>query len=72
MIANFTDIRVLIRGAGEMAGGIAHRSGIQIGASVKVGDVDPGFETEYRNTISGTARAIGGGVVEAIFTHPRG
>ena len=43
------------------------RSGIQIGADVKVGDVDRGFETEYCDTISGTARAIGGGVVEAIF-----
>ena len=48
------------------------RSGIQIGADVKVGDVDRGFETEYCDTISGTARAIGGGVVEAIFHSSRG
>ena len=46
--------------------GLLH-GGIQIGAGVKVGDVDPGFETEYCDTISGKARAIGGGVVEAIF-----
>jgi len=42
-------------------------SGIQIGAGVQVSNVDPGFETEYCDTISGKARAIGGGVVEAIF-----
>ena len=43
------------------------RSGIQIGAGVQVSNVDPGFETEYCDTISDKARAIGGGVVEAIF-----
>jgi xanthine dehydrogenase accessory factor len=59
MITNPTDTRVLIRGV--------VRSGIQIDAGVKVGNVDPGFETEYCDTISGKARAIGGGVVEAIF-----
>ncbi|MBM2803091.1 MAG: hypothetical protein HW419_984 [Deltaproteobacteria bacterium] len=46
--------------------GLLH-SGIQIGAGVKIGDVDPRFETEYCDTISDKARAIGGGVVEAIF-----
>jgi xanthine dehydrogenase accessory factor len=46
--------------------GLLH-SGIQIGAGVKVGDVDPRFETEYCDTISDKARAIGGGVVEAIL-----
>ena len=59
MIANFTDYRVLLRGV--------LRSGIQIGVDVQVGDVDTRFETEYCDTISGKARAIGGGVVEAIF-----
>jgi len=52
MMANFTDIRVLIRGGGEVAIGITHRSGIQIGAGVKVDDVDTRFETEYCDTIS--------------------
>ena len=59
-------------GGGEMARGTAHLSGIQIGAGVKVSDVDPGFETEYCDTISGKARTIGGGVVEAIFHSFRG
>ena len=59
MIANFTDYRLLRRGAVSPA--VQHRVGVE------VGDVDPGFETEYCDTISGEARAIGGGVVEAIF-----
>jgi len=46
--------------------GMRH-DGIQIGAGIKVGDVDPRWEREYCDTISGKARAIGGGVVEAIF-----
>ncbi len=51
--------------------GMLH-SGIQIGADVKVGDVDPRGETEYCGSISDKARAIGGGVVEAIFhSYPR-
>jgi xanthine dehydrogenase accessory factor len=43
------------------------QDGIPIGAGIKVGDVDPRWETEYCDTISDKARAIGGGVVEAIF-----
>jgi xanthine dehydrogenase accessory factor len=43
------------------------RSGVQINVGVPVGNVDPRFETEYCDTISDKARAIGGGVVEAIF-----
>ena len=59
MIAYFTDYRVLLRGAAKSA--------IQNSFSVEVGDVDPRFETEYCDTVSDEARAIGGGVVEAIF-----
>ena len=53
----------------EIAGvvrGMLH-DGVEIGAGVKVGDVDPRGEREYCDTISDKARAIGGGVVEAIF-----
>lgn len=101
MMSNPFDFRVLIRGGGEMASGIAHRlwqchiqvliteiaeptavcrrvaitgvargmlqDGIQIGAAVKAADVDTRWETEYCDTISDKARAIGGGVVEANF-----
>jgi len=59
MITDPVDARISIRGA--------LRSGIQIGAGVEVGDVDRRFETEYCDTVSDEARAIGGGVVEAIF-----
>ncbi|MSP41187.1 MAG: EF2563 family selenium-dependent molybdenum hydroxylase system protein [Deltaproteobacteria bacterium] len=58
----------------EIAGlirGMLH-DGIQIGAGVKVGDIDPRGESEYCDSISDKARAIGGGVVEAIFhSYPR-
>ena len=51
--------------------GMLH-NGIQIGAGVKVGDIDPRGESEYCDSISDKARAIGGGVVEAIFhSYPR-
>jgi xanthine dehydrogenase accessory factor len=43
------------------------RSGIGISAGVKVGDIDPRGEREYCYTISDKARAIGGGVLEAIL-----
>lgn len=43
------------------------KDGIQIRAGVKVGDVDPRGEREYCYLISDKARAIGGGVLEAIL-----
>ncbi len=43
------------------------RSGITISAGVKVGDIDPRNEREYCYAISDKARAIGGGVLEAIL-----
>jgi xanthine dehydrogenase accessory factor len=43
------------------------RSGIPIAAGVKVGDIDPRGEREYCYWISDKARAIGGGVLEAIL-----
>lgn len=64
-IAEPTAVRLMVSFAGvalEML-----RDGVQIGAGVKVGDVDPCRETEYCDTIYNKARAIGGGVVEAIF-----
>jgi xanthine dehydrogenase accessory factor len=49
-----------------MIRGMLH-DGIQVEAGVKIGDVDPRGEREYCYTISDKARAIGGGVVEAIL-----
>jgi xanthine dehydrogenase accessory factor len=46
--------------------GMLHND-VKIEAGVKVGDIDPRQEREYCYTISDKARAIGGGVVEAIL-----
>jgi xanthine dehydrogenase accessory factor len=46
--------------------GMLH-DGVQVDAGVKVGDIDPRGERGYCDAISDKARAIGGGVVEAIL-----
>ena len=43
------------------------KSGVAIRAGVKVGDIDPRGQREYCYSISDKARAIGGGVLEAIL-----
>ena len=43
------------------------RDGIQVQAGMKAGDIDPRGEREYCYAISDKARAIGGGVLEAIL-----
>ncbi len=43
------------------------QSGIVVGAGMKIGDVDPRDKREYCYTVSEKARAIGGGVLEAIM-----
>lgn len=58
-----TPVRSVISG---IVRGILH-DGVRISAGVKVGDIDPRWEREYCERISDKARAIGGGVVEAIF-----
>ena len=57
-VAGFDFARVL---CGSLQGGV------DIGAGVNVGDIDPQGERGYCDTISDKARAIGGEVVEAIF-----
>ena len=47
--------------------GLMH-DGVQVSEGLKVGDVDPRGETRYCFTISDKALAIGGGVLEAVFT----
>ncbi len=42
------------------------RDGIRVAAGMKVGDIDPRARPEHCQTISDKARAIGGGVLEAI------
>ncbi len=43
-------------------------SGVNVKAGVKVGDVDPRKDASYCYTISDKALAIGGGVMEAVFS----
>jgi len=43
------------------------RDGIHVQAGMKAGDIDPRGEREYCHMISDKARAIGGGVLEAIL-----
>jgi len=45
------------------------RPGTQVGAGLKIGDVDPRDCREHCNTVSDKARAIAGGVLEAILAH---
>jgi xanthine dehydrogenase accessory factor len=47
--------------------GLLH-DGVEVTAGVKVGDLDPRGVVEYCFTISDKARAVGGGVLEAILT----
>ncbi len=46
--------------------GLIH-TGTRVGNRLKIGDVDPRNKTEYCTTISDKARAIAGGVLEAIL-----
>jgi xanthine dehydrogenase accessory factor len=48
--------------------GLVH-DGLEVPAGTKIGDVDPRGSREHCFTISEKALAIGGGVLEAIFSH---
>lgn len=43
------------------------RSGVHVGAGLKVGDIDPRAEREHCFTVSDKSLAVGGGVLEAIL-----
>ncbi len=58
-VAVYSAIAGLVRG-------MLH-DGVQCQAGMKLGDVDPRGEREYVDSISDKARAIGGGVLEAIL-----
>ena len=45
------------------------QSGVCVQAGMKCGDIDARCEVEYCYTISDKARAIGGGVLEAIMEY---
>jgi xanthine dehydrogenase accessory factor len=60
------DSMPLAAGLSGVIRGMLHDA-VQVEAGIKVGDIDPRGEREYCYTISDKARAIGGGVVEAIL-----
>ena len=65
IVANVESIPICAEISGIVRGML--HDGVQVEAGVKVGDVDPRGEREYCDAISDKARAIGGGVVEAIL-----
>ena len=60
---------VIARIGGILRGAIRERTAVRAG--VKIGDIDPRGCPEMCHTVSDKARAIGGGVLEAILSVPR-
>jgi xanthine dehydrogenase accessory factor len=67
VVAVVDDFPVIARISGIVRGLL--RDGIEVKKGMKVGDIDPRGKKELCFTISEKARAIGGGVLEAILYH---
>ncbi|MGQ9645614.1 MAG: selenium-dependent molybdenum cofactor biosynthesis protein YqeB [Thermodesulfobacteriota bacterium] len=65
VIAVVDDFPVIAKISGVLRGLI--REGVEVKKGMKVGDIDPRGKKEYCFSISEKARAIGGGVLEAIL-----
>ncbi len=65
VVAVVDDYPVIAKISGIVRGLI--RDGVEVRKGMKVGDIDPRGKKEYCFTISDKARAIGGGVLEAIL-----
>jgi xanthine dehydrogenase accessory factor len=65
VVAVVDDFPVMAQISGMIRGLL--RDGVEVKRGTKVGDVDPRGKKEYCFTISEKARAIGGGVLEAIL-----
>jgi xanthine dehydrogenase accessory factor len=65
VVAVVDDFPVIAQISGMVRGLL--RDGVEVKRGTKVGDIDPRGKREYCFTISEKARAIGGGVLEAIF-----
>jgi xanthine dehydrogenase accessory factor len=65
VVAVVDDFPVMAKISGFVRGLI--REGVEVGKGMKVGDIDPRGKREFCFTISDKARAIGGGVLEAIL-----
>ncbi|GAP13654.1 selenium-dependent molybdenum hydroxylase system protein, YqeB family [Longilinea arvoryzae] len=65
VVAHVGDAEVRAQTSGVLRGMI--RSGVQVDAGTKIGDVDPRAEVSYCFEVSEKSLAIAGGVLEAIF-----
>lgn len=65
VVAVVDDFPVIAKISGSLRGLI--REGVEVRKGMKVGDIDPRGKREFCFTISDKARAIGGGVLEAIL-----
>ena len=65
VVAVVDDFPVIARISGVVRGLL--REGVEVKKGMKVGDIDPRGKKEFCFTISDKARAIGGGVLEAIL-----
>jgi xanthine dehydrogenase accessory factor len=65
VVAVVDDLPVIAQISGTVRGLL--RDGIVVKRAMKVGDIDPRGRREHCFTISDKARAIGGGVLEAIL-----
>lgn len=70
VVAYVGDVPVISNLDGVLRGLIM--DGLTVGKNLKIGDVDPRCKIEYCYSISDKARAIGGGVLEAILYYLRG
>lgn len=69
IICKTGDKEVVARINGVIRGLI--KEGLYVKKAMKIGDIDPRGIVEYTNTISDKARAVGGGVLEAILYSKR-
>jgi xanthine dehydrogenase accessory factor len=65
VVARVDDLPVVAKVSGIVRGLL--RSGVEVRKGTKVGDIDPRRKREHCFTVSDKARAIGGGVLEAIL-----
>jgi xanthine dehydrogenase accessory factor len=65
VVAVVDDFPVIARISGVLRGLL--REGVEVKKGMKVGDIDPRGKKESCFTISDKARAIGGGVLEAVL-----
>lgn len=68
VVATFGDVPLRVPFDGVLRG-LLH-DGVEVEAGVKVGDLDPRGDPSFCHEISDKALAVGGGVLEALFSRP--